>query len=166
MVEVASTKPAPPWLTDFCADYAPTMLSLAQLFIWTGLLFALVSAMAEALLTIRQSKGGITPAGEPPSGPAVILAALKDLLLALAGVKAWLALVILGVLLLWMAGNAVPNFCATTAATPSSKQVPGPAQPGLLASHRVGSLARAPFANWEGDWRDTQGPALAPTIRL
>jgi hypothetical protein len=67
MVEVASTKPAPPWLTDFCADYAPTMLSLAQLFIWTGLLFALVSAMAEALLTIRQSKGGITPAGEPPS---------------------------------------------------------------------------------------------------
>lgn len=104
--------PPQPWVEPFCGDYAPAMLTLAQYFLWLGLIFAAVAAIAELVAAFRPAGQAHVQQQQAGGGLAPIIDALKGLLQALASAKPWLVLMILGILLLWMAGNAVPSFCA------------------------------------------------------
>lgn len=110
------------WILEFCNDYAPLVLSLAKLFIYIGLVLGVIMAVAEAYKVYREAKAiqSATDAAAVRSlaaGPAAgeIVKALVGLL---TGAKAWLALAILGIVLLWLAGSGVPDYC-----TPPRPQV-------------------------------------------
>ena len=104
------------WVAGFCKDYGDATLLAGQIFLYVGLALAVAVAAIEvyvAFKTASRPTGG--GAGQPEraraltSFPAVI-EALKSLLTALSSAKIWLALTILGVLLLWMAATA-PRLC-------------------------------------------------------
>jgi len=118
----SSTSSPQPWVADFCAAYGPTILSLAKLFIWGGLIFALIAALAEATASFKAS--GQSSARAEAAGLPAIVEALKGLLQALAGAKVWLAMTIVGVLLLWMAGHSVPAVCVPTQTAGLQNQSP------------------------------------------
>jgi hypothetical protein len=104
-------EPLPAWTLPFCEAYGPSILTLAKTFLWAGLLFALVAAVAEAVAAFKAGgQSQLTTRDAAPGVPAIV-DALKGLLEALKGANVWLALVVLGLLLMWMAGNAVPTFC-------------------------------------------------------
>jgi hypothetical protein len=96
-------------------------------------------AAAEAYKLYREARAiRVEPVGD---GPVVRVAAgpaageiIKSLVGLLTGVKAWLALVIIGVVLLWLAGNGVPDFCAP----------PQPAQPNTVRPQQGASPPAAP----------------------
>ena len=117
------------WIIEFCNDYAPLALFLAQLFIYLGLVMGLIMAAAEAYKVYREAKAirsaddAVTTARAIAAGPAAgeIIKALVGLL---TGAKAWLALVILGIVLLWLAGSGAPDYCRPPEPTrpPSAQQ--------------------------------------------
>jgi hypothetical protein len=110
------------WMSGFCSSYAPLALSLAKLFIYVGLVMGVMMAAAEAYKEFREAKaaganGGVRNVVNPAVGDVI-----KALVGLLTGAKAWLALVILGVVLLWLAGQVTPSYCVPTpagAATPN-----------------------------------------------
>ena len=103
------------WIAQFCNGYAPLMVSLAKLFIYVGLVAGVIMAAAEVYKLYREARAIRPPVdgdqsketlGTPAAGEVI-----KNLVGLLTGAKAWLALVILGVLLLWLAGNSIPEIC-------------------------------------------------------
>jgi hypothetical protein len=120
------------WILGFCNAYAPLALSLAKLFVYAGLTMGVILAAAEAYKLYREARA-ITPAGASPRADAVaanpaVSEIIKGLVGLLTGAKAWLALVILGILLLWLAGNAAPHFC-TPPPPPEPQSPPRSAPP-------------------------------------
>jgi hypothetical protein len=115
---IAAAQPDPiagSWVADFCRDYGEAMLFAGQVFLYVGLLLAVAVAAIEIYVAFKSAKDspgqqdkmaqGLTPL---PS----IIEALKSLLTALSSAKIWLALTIVGLLLLWMAATA-PRLCVT-----------------------------------------------------
>ena len=104
------------WVADFCKDYGEAMLFAGQLFLYVGLALAVAVAAIEIYVAFKSAHA--QPEPEEPSTKAVALSlpavieALKSLLTALSSARIWLALTILGLLLLWMAATA-PRLCMT-----------------------------------------------------
>ena len=120
------------WIADFCNSYAPKALSLAELFIYLGLVMGVIMAAAEAYKLYREARA-VKPAGAVLAAVAraqnpAIGEVMKGLVGVLTGAKAWLALVIVGVVLFWLAGNAAPIFC-----TPPERQTASPTTPQATA---------------------------------
>lgn len=116
------------WIQGFCTDYSPLALSLAKLFIYFGLVLGIVMAAVEAYELYRKARAIRPLAGVEPD-PAVRTPApavgevIKGLVSALTGAKAWLALVVVGVVLYWLAGNSAPEYC--TRPQPEQSRTPG-----------------------------------------
>lgn len=124
---------APEWLTDFCGDYASTMLGLGWWFLVAALV---VGAAGAAVLVYRTAVPPVTGGGGDEAGGAAGLQAfadaLKGLIEAFSKAPTWLAMLGGGVLLLWMAGNAVPQQCYAlerSASAPAPAPAPGVASP-------------------------------------
>lgn len=126
------------WIFAFCNSYAPLALSLAKLFIYFGLVMGVIMAAAEAYKLYREALA--IKAADPAAAGAIraanpaVAEVIKGLAGVLTGAKAWLALVILGVVLFWLAGNATPNFCTpeqprTPQAAPQPQASPGTGAP-------------------------------------
>jgi hypothetical protein len=107
------------WIVGFCNGYASKALWLAELFIYLGLVMGLIMAAAEAYKLFREA-AAVKSAGAPAAA-AESTSAVGEVIKSLAGIltnaKAWLALVIVGVILLWLAGNSVPSFCTSEQGT-------------------------------------------------
>lgn len=122
------------WIAQFCNDYGPLMVWLAKLFIYVGLIAGAFMAAAEVYKLYREARA-IKPPGDADDARVAAAAApvgeiIKSLVGLLTGAKAWLALTILGVLLLWLAGNAIPEIC-TPPAAPNAVR-PGTQQPTVV----------------------------------
>jgi hypothetical protein len=116
------------WVLNFCNDYATKALWLAELFIYLGLVMGVLMAAAEVYKLYREALA-VKPAGAALSGMAraanpAIGEVIKGLVGVLTGAKAWLALVIVGLILLWLAGNMAPAFCTPPEPPPATRTNP------------------------------------------
>lgn len=114
------------WLIDYCGLYSNVVLAGAALFLVGGFVFVAIAARHEAEKAkaeaekakaearkaeaeARRAEG--TPDGAQEFFPVTVaVAAAKGFAEALGTAKAWLAMVIIGLLLLWLAGSA-PQMC-------------------------------------------------------
>lgn len=125
------------WIAGFCNDYAPLALALAKLFIYLGLVMGVAMAAAEVYKLYREARAiGPAPLDGAELAPAnaAVGDIVKNLVGLLTGAKAWLALVILGILLYWLAGNATPDTCEPPKAPGSQSQQQQQQQQGPTAS--------------------------------
>ena len=100
------------WMKDFCASYGPDMIAMAKLFLYAGLVMGIVFAAAQAYKLYREAEAMKAPRGEKGDVPAPGAGEnVKALVAVLSAASAWLALAIVGIILLWLAGTAVPTFC-------------------------------------------------------
>lgn len=108
---MSQNPPAPEWIVSICRDFAPNALELAECFLYAGLVLGIITAIAEAAAAFQvSSRSGLRDERVTPTGLQAVVAALTSLLTALKDAKAWLALVITGLLLLWIAASA-PDLC-------------------------------------------------------
>lgn len=122
------TTPPPAWANDFCRDYAPFLFSAGKWTLIAGILLGIALGIATIILLLRKKEGaadGIKAMNA--ATPVAMLDAVKGFLQALSSAPTWLALFGGGVLLLWLAGNAIPEICKPQAAQ-CTQQCP-PTQP-------------------------------------
>lgn len=106
------------WVATFCKDYGEAMLLAGQVFLYVGLVLGIAVAAIEVYVALkaanRPAAGGGDTQGKARSLTSLpqVIEALKSLLTALSSARIWLALTILGLLLLWMAATA-PRLCMT-----------------------------------------------------
>lgn len=115
----------PAWLVQSCEKLSPKALQLAECFLYAGLAFGIITAIAEAAAAFRvDTSNGPRGNKVTPTGLQAVVAALTSLLTALKDAKAWLALVITGLLLLWIAASA-PDLCLPDEYRPRQPEAPG-----------------------------------------
>ena len=114
MTVKTSQDPEPEWVRDFCSEYTPFLFDAG----WWMIVLAIVLgvALAAAAVAAEWRKGTqptteAVPAGGGSGAATAILEAAKGFIQALASAPTWLALFGGGVLLLWLAGNAIPDLC-------------------------------------------------------
>lgn len=109
------------WLIDYCGVYSNVVLAGAALFLVGGFVFVVIAARHEAekaKAEADKAKAEARIAEEKAKGSqeffpiTVAVAAAKGFAEALGTAKAWLAMVIIGLVLLWLAGNA-PLMCVS-----------------------------------------------------
>ena len=116
-----------PWIADFCNDYTPFLFGMGKLTLFVGLVLGVALALAAIVAEFRKKSGGAGNLAAPAAGG--VLDAAKGFLQALSSAPTWLALFGGGILLLWLAGNSVPDICKP--ATPQAPQTrTGPQTPG------------------------------------
>ncbi|HZF93266.1 MAG TPA: hypothetical protein VEZ20_00180 [Allosphingosinicella sp.] len=166
-------------LLGYCTTYSYTILVAALLFLAGGLVFVLVAASSEAAKAAadarkaaaeaelaeeraKAAKAGTFNAGEIRSiVPTEAVTALKGLAEALGNAKAWLAMVLIGLLLLWMAGTA-PRICAGDKADAGEQKKDQPPTPGAgsaTAANGNGNGAAGPGNGVAGNSSETTAPA-------
>lgn len=107
-------------LIGYCETYSYSILVAAAAFLLTGLVFVAVAAVHEARKSAAEARKAEAEAAIAEAArdgketaeiplPAVVTA-VKGLAAALGDAKAWVAMILIGLLLAWMAGNA-PNLC-------------------------------------------------------
>jgi hypothetical protein len=109
-----------PWVADFCQDYTPFLLTAGKLTLIAGIILGIALACAAILAEFRKKQGG---AGNLVAPGASVLDAVKGFIQALSSAPTWLALFGGGILLLWLAGNSVPEICKPT---PPAQTQPAP----------------------------------------
>lgn len=112
----------PHWMETICEKAGPRVLELAEWFLYAGLAFGIATAIAEALAAFR-GRTADTPAADRAglTGVQAIIAALTSLLQALRDARAWLALVIFGLVLL-VIGASAPDLCVPEEYRPKVQQ--------------------------------------------
>lgn len=114
-----TTPVAPPaWIAGFCNDYTPFLFSAGKLTLIAGILLGIALAAAAIIVSLRKKPAGGGANLAPPS-PSAVLDAVKGFIQALSSMPTWLALFGGGILLLWLAGNSVPDICK-----PPERQAP------------------------------------------
>jgi hypothetical protein len=112
-------------LIGYCDTYSYSILVAAAAFLLLGLVFVAVAAVHEARKSAAEARKAEAEAAKAEAEakaaqggqeiattialPAVVTA-VKGLAAALGDAKAWVAMILIGLLLSWMAGNA-PNLC-------------------------------------------------------
>ena len=120
----------PAWIVQFCAEYTPFLFSAGKWMIVAGIVLGIVLAVANVYIALRppaagrDNREGVVP-------PTAVLDAIRGFIQALTSAPTWFALFGGGVLLLWMAGNAVPDICkATSSSSPGQARRDGNTQVG------------------------------------
>ncbi|HEX8526886.1 hypothetical protein [Allosphingosinicella sp.] len=117
------------WVAGYCQVYAQTVLGLGALFLLVGLAFVALSAaserrkaQAEAEKAEAEARRAETEAAKAEAAAGgngsrtevislpVVVAAAKGFAEVLGTAKAWIGMILIGLLLLWMAGSA-PRMC-------------------------------------------------------
>jgi len=119
------------WMTGFCGDYGPAMFTLG----WWFVVAAFIGGALLALVQVYRAATAGAPTGQGNEGggglglPA-LAGALKELIEIFTKAPTWLALFGAGVLLLWMAGNAVPDQCldSSTKSSNAAETSPSPSE--------------------------------------
>jgi hypothetical protein len=113
-------------LAGYCGAYSYLVLGAAALFLVGGFVFVVIAAKYEAAKAKAEAEEAEAKArkaaaeaaqaeGKPKPETFVVsaaVAAAKGFAEALGNAKAWLAMVIIGLLLLWLAGSA-PHMCVS-----------------------------------------------------
>jgi hypothetical protein len=105
-------------LADLCSSHMTTVLWIGRAFLFVALAVATtaaVLALIQGIVALFKPSPASTKgreAGGNVDAAAKFLDALKGLVASLAAAPPWFAMFLAGVLLLWMAGNAAPAFCA------------------------------------------------------
>jgi hypothetical protein len=120
--------PGPEWAIDFCRDYTLFLFGAGKWTLIAGILLGVALAVTTIVLLLMPKKEGAPGARTAVAAPAV-LDAIKGFLQALSSAPTWLALFGGGVLLLWMAGNAIPERCVCQAGQPGCAQQAGRPDP-------------------------------------
>ncbi|HEY5723345.1 MAG TPA: hypothetical protein VIT45_13585 [Allosphingosinicella sp.] len=113
---INTTLPAPPppeWVAAFCKDYTLFLFDWGRGILIVAVLLGAALAIAAVIVELRKKpaeSGGNAELRAPPA-PTAILDSLKAFIQALSSLPTWLALFGGGVLLLWMAGNVIPEIC-------------------------------------------------------
>ena len=116
-----STNP-PEWVVDFCKDYSQFLFGAGKWTLIAGIILGIALAIATVVLLLRKKDGAAENVRAANAvGATAVLDAVKGFLQALSSAPTWLALFGGGVLLLWMAGTAVPEICKPPAPSPSTK---------------------------------------------
>lgn len=112
-------------LVGYCDTYSYTILAAAAAFLLVGLVFVAVAAVHEARKTAAEARKAEAEADKAEAEAAAardgretpmtvtlpaVVTAVKGLAAALGDAKAWVAMILIGLLLSWMAGNA-PYLC-------------------------------------------------------
>lgn len=112
-------------LIGYCDTYSYTILAAAVAFLLVGLAFVAVAAVHEARKSAAEARKAEAEADKAEAQAAIaregretpmtvtlpaVVTAVKGLAAALGDAKAWVAMILIGLLLSWMAGNA-PNLC-------------------------------------------------------
>ena len=116
------TPELPNWIVAVCNKAGTNGLQLAEIFLYVGLGFGIATAVAEAVVALR----GVavrSPAAERAAltGLQAVIAALTGLLQALKDAKAWLALIAVGLVLLFIAAST-PDLCVPEEYRPKIQQ--------------------------------------------
>lgn len=114
----AEQKPA--WMLQFCGEYTPFLFSAGKWMIVAGIVLGIVLALANVYIALRPPAGG-SANREGVVPPTAVLDAIRAFIQALTSAPTWFALFGGGVLLLWMAGNAVPEICKISADNSSGR---------------------------------------------
>lgn len=137
---IASAVAAQDWQASFCDRYALLLLAYGRWFLLAALLIGAAGAAVVVFRTLYPPKpdaGG--KSGDDEAGGATalqtIIDAVKGLVDAFAKAPTWLAMFGGGVLLLWMAGDAVPSYCLAPQANTTRPQTSGVS---TGSSNRVG----------------------------
>ena len=140
MTANASTWAPPEWARDFCKDYTLFLFNAGKWTLMAGILLGILLAVATVYLLVRKSPAVEEIAEAVPATG--VLDAARVFLQALSSAPTWLALVGVGVLLLWLSGytkpeacNAPPQPCAQGCPPPQRS----PAQPSRTPSPPPGN---------------------------
>lgn len=117
--------PPAAWIADFCSDYTPFLFSAGKLALIAGIILGIALALAAIVAELRKKPAGAS--GNLVAPPAV-LDAVKGFIQALSSAPTWLALFGGGILLLWLAGNSVPDICKPPEPAAVQTQTTAPAQ--------------------------------------
>lgn len=118
------------WQLEFCANYAPLLLSLGKWFVVAALIIGALLGAVRIINAYRQRENDPDEDvwARTPTPWQTIIAAIAGLVDSLTKAPTWLAMFGGGLLLLWMAGNAVPQFCLV-ADSPVSQAAAGRSLP-------------------------------------
>ena len=113
---MTKTVAPPAWIADFCNDYTPFLFSVGKVALIAGILLGVAIALVAiaALIAELRKKPPAGGGGDrlvAPPAPTAVLDAVKGFIQALSSLPTWLALFGGGILLLWLAGNSVPDIC-------------------------------------------------------
>jgi hypothetical protein len=115
------------WIANYCRDYVLTLFDLGFYTLVAAAILGIAFAAAAVVVALRTPS--VAPKGVAPATATPILDALKAFIQALASAPPWLALFGGGVLLLWMSGNTVPDYCRAPEPPPRAPQSAPPSAP-------------------------------------
>ncbi len=103
------------WQTAFCDRYALLLLEYGRWFLLAALIIGIVGAAAAVYLSLKAPSGAD---GDEGGGSALTstIDAIKGLIESFSKAPTWLAMLGGALLLLWMAGNSVPDYCVAPGA--------------------------------------------------
>jgi hypothetical protein len=138
---MADTAPAlAGWQSAFCDRYAILLLEYGRWFLLAALIIGIVGAIAAVYLSLKTPPAG----GDEGGGSALTstIDAIKGLIESFSKAPTWLAMLGGALLLLWMAGNSVPDYCvAPGAGSGSNESAPADANGSGNASGEAGNEA-------------------------
>ena len=116
------TPALPDWMVTVCRKAGPDVLELAEWVLYAGVAFGIATALAEAIAAFRGRAAQAPVVNRAAlAGVQAIIAALTSLLQQLKDAKAWLALVIVGLVLL-VIGASAPGLCVPEQYRPQMQQ--------------------------------------------
>ncbi|HEX8222514.1 MAG TPA: hypothetical protein VF605_01710 [Allosphingosinicella sp.] len=127
-----TTTVAPAWIAEFCNDYTPFLFSAGKLTLIAGIILGILLALVAVAALIAELRKKPAPGGAgklvAPASASSVLDAVKGFIQALSSMPTWLALFGGGILLLWLAGNSVPDICKPPVAPAPQTQTAAPGQ--------------------------------------
>jgi hypothetical protein len=124
--------PAPEWFEAYCTRYADVALDAA----WWFLYLALAVGVLGALLGVYSAIKNPPPKPDEEGGGGaigVVTQAVSALVAAFSKAPAWIAMLGAGLILLWFAGDGVPEYCVPAAQQEAESDPDGAGAPGEAA---------------------------------
>lgn len=132
MANTLATTPPPEWVASFCEEYVWFLFDTGRWTVRAGIVLGILLAVSVIVAAFRKPPPGADGVRATVAMPT--LDAIKGFLQALTSAPTWLALFGGGILLLWLAGAAMPDICKPAATdrtaprTERSQQPQGNAQ--------------------------------------
>jgi hypothetical protein len=135
-----AASPMPQWAADFCKDYTLFLFNWGKGILIVGVLLGVALAVTAVIVALRKRAGDSEDHARFAAPAAnVVLDSLKAFIQALSSLPTWLALFGGGVLLLWMAGNVIPEICKPPVKECQPAQKCGPGNQGDSGGQGAGN---------------------------
>ncbi len=121
----------PDW-TGMCGRLVEFLILGGKVAVFGGIFLGIGLAVVTLILALRRPQTGAEEAPLAAPSPTAVLDAVKAFLQGLSSAPTWIAMLGIGILMLWVAGNQI-NECRRPL-TPPAAQSPAPSQPAPSAT--------------------------------